>query len=122
MPWLVVGLAFVAAILFAVATWVRARRSDRTPGQTTLMWCAAWLAGGFFFTGIILAIGILVQDVSIPPAIRYVAIALTGATLVLAVAGGLVHGLVLQRIKKAGPDPDYGDLDDLPPPEESLRR
>jgi cytochrome bd-type quinol oxidase subunit 2 len=121
MPWIVTGLAFVAAILFAGATWVRARRSDRTPDETTKMWWTAWLAGGFFFSGVLLAIGILVHDVALPPAIRYVALAVVAAILVLAVAGGLVHGLVLQRSKEAGPDPDYGELDDIPPPEGSAR-
>src|SRR5437762_211506 len=116
MAWLVVGLSVFFALFCGVATWVRARRPDRTPEQTFKMWWTAWAAAGFFATGLILATGIIVVDVEIARPIRHVAVALAVAALLVAVAGGFIHTWAARRLRQLGADADYGDLDDLPPP------
>jgi hypothetical protein len=116
MAWVMVGQCVAFALLFSIATWVRARRSGRTPAQSAKMWGTAWMTGGFLFAASLLAAAIIIEAGPIPRPTRYVVFTLAGGAMILSLAGGFIHGWVLRRLDRLGPDPDYGDLDEIPPP------
>jgi len=121
MDWHIVGKCALFALFFGVATWVRARKRDRTATQTGKMWLDAWVSAGFFSAGVLLATGILIKD-SVPQTTMHLVDGLAFGAIVVAFFGGAIHGLIARRVRRLGLNADYGDLDDLPPPEESLRR
>jgi len=122
MAWLIVGKCAFFAIFFGVATWVWHRKRDRTPTETGKMWITAWVSAGFFAAAMLLASGVLIAGYPMPRPAIYIVASLALGAIVSACVGGAIHGLIARRVQGLGPDADYGDLDDIPRPEESLRR
>ena len=120
MDWLVVGICALFALFFGEATWMCYRRHDRSPTQTGKMWATAWVVAGLFSATLLMAEGILVQGSLHPRPMPYLVLAV--GAIVAAWICGCIHGHIAERILRFGPDADFGDLDDVPPPEESLRR
>jgi heme/copper-type cytochrome/quinol oxidase subunit 3 len=120
--WFLVGQCAFFALFFGVATWVWAHKRDRTPTQTGKMWVTAWVAAGFVSAGVLLTSGGLIAGSPMPRGARYLVAGLAVGAIVAGFIGGAIHGLIARKIQRLGPDADYGDLDNIPAPEESLRR
>jgi hypothetical protein len=114
--WVLVGKCGVFALVWGIVAWVRARRPNRTPAQTKLMWRTVWCTGVMMYGAVLLTVGILVYGDPIPRQMFVPVLALFVGGAILGFIGALSHDWVARRIKRLGQDPDYGELDDLTPP------
>ncbi|HJZ93502.1 MAG TPA: hypothetical protein VKE40_21680 [Gemmataceae bacterium] len=109
-PWFLILLLLVMALYLAGLSWFNYRRLRHQGGATWRVVPALWVASSFLSgAAFLVAVGIVYDGLPPRPA-KYYFFGACAACMLVGVAGGVVHGLVLRRWqRRPHVDPDYAD-------------
>jgi len=111
--WYFVAKLAAFGVFLGVLTWMRARRKNRAPAETALMWFGIWYVGALFFGATLMAAAILIKG-DPPRGAVYPVLGLIVAAAIVALIGGSISAWAARRIERLGPDPDYGEPAEKP--------